>query len=328
MKRRIYYIWFLIFLLVSPVIKAQDMYFSQYFSSPLFLSPSLAGAAKGSRVIINYRNQWPNLSRAFVNYAISFDHNLYDYNSGIGILAVRSQEGGVYNTTHLGALYNYSIEVNREIRVRPGVQAGYYFKNINYNEIDFGDEISRGSSSTIEIPKDPNVNHFDFSGSLLVHTSFYWLGVTGDHLLAINPQFGNDPTYPDLKISAYGGAQLKLFQSVISKKKRTFTVSFLYKNQSKFHQLDLGTYYEEEPFRIGIFGRAAPTVDDSFGLNAIVLLAGYTYSNFLINYSYDITTSRMLASTGGAHEISLAIKFDNDYGGRRKRMGAVPCPEF
>ncbi|MBN1117545.1 MAG: PorP/SprF family type IX secretion system membrane protein [Bacteroidales bacterium] len=308
--------------------KSQDSQFSQFYSSPLYLSPSLTGATEKTRFIANYRNQWPNLPKAYTDYAFSFDHYLYDYKSGIGAMIFRTQEGGVYNTTNLGLTYSYTIPVNREISIRPGMKAGYYFRNIDYNSIDFADQLTRSAVSSIEIPKEEMVKHYDFSTSALVYSSFYWFGFTGDHLLSLNKNFSDDPTYPALKISVYGGAQMNLFESVISKVDRTFTVSFFYKNQARFNQLDLGAYYEEHPFRIGLFFRGVPVFKDNAGMNAVVLLAGYTYRDILINYSYDISTSRLLASTGGAHEISLSYQFQLGWGGKSNKLGAVPCPHF
>ncbi|MFC2152310.1 type IX secretion system membrane protein PorP/SprF, partial [Bacteroidota bacterium] len=67
MKNLIIYIC----LAVSFVLNAngQDPQFSQFYSSPLYLGPSLAGAAEQSRLIANYRNQWANLPQAFSTYA-------------------------------------------------------------------------------------------------------------------------------------------------------------------------------------------------------------------------------------------------------------------
>ncbi len=41
--------------------KTQDPQFSQFYSSPLYLAPSFAGATDGGRGILNYRDQWPQL---------------------------------------------------------------------------------------------------------------------------------------------------------------------------------------------------------------------------------------------------------------------------
>ena len=328
MKFLVKYIIFSIFILIVVQVKGQDPQFSQFYSSPLYLSPSLAGAVEQSRIIANYRNQWASLPDAFTTYAFSFDHYMSDYKSGIGLLVLRDQEGGVYNITNVGISYSYAIDVNRELKVRPGLNASYYSRNINYAKLDFADELSRESTSTIEIPKNEQINHYDFSFSLLSYTDKYWLGVTGDHLLALNKEFANDNTYPSLKITAYGGYRYKFFESVRSYTDKFISVSFLYKNQAGFNQLDFGANYEKGIFRIGLWFRGIPAFEETADLNAVVILVGYTFKDIMINYSYDISTSRMLASTGGAHEISLAYMFDFDWGGRKRKMGAVPCPLF
>lgn len=328
MKNLIKYIICAVFILTAFNLKGQDPQFSQFYSSPLYLSPSLAGATGGSRIIANYRNQWANLPNAFTTYAFSFDHYIPDYKSGIGAFVIKDQEGGVYNVTSAGLSYSYAIDVNHQIKVRPGLHAAYYNRSINYSDLDFADELTRGATSSIEIPKNEQVNHYDFAFSLLTYTDQYWFGATGDHLLALNKQFAEDDTYPSLKLTVYGGARFKFFESVRSKTDKFISLSFLYKNQSGFNQLDIGANYEKEPFRIGLWFRGIPAFGQTADLNAIVLLVGYTFKDILINYSYDISTSRLLASTGGAHEISVAYRIESKTKGKKRKMGAVPCPSF
>ena len=53
---------------------AQDPNFSQFFVSPLTLNPALTGKFNGNfRVAGNYRDQWPEISKAFITSTISFD---------------------------------------------------------------------------------------------------------------------------------------------------------------------------------------------------------------------------------------------------------------
>lgn len=309
-------------------LKAQDPQFSQFYFSPLYLSSSLAGATEQSRITANYRNQWANLPDAYTTYAVSFDHYLSDYKSGIGILVLRDQIGSVYNVTNAGLSYSYAIDLSRNIKLRPGLNAAYYSRNIDYSKLDFADELYRGSSSSIEMPKNEQVNHYDFSFSLLLYSDMYWFGATGNHLLALNKQFANDYTYPSLKLTVYGGAKFKFHESVRSKIDKFISVSFMYKNQSGFNQLDIGANYEKDPFRFGLWFRGIPAFEQSADLQAIVLLVGYTFKDILINYSYDISTSRLLASTGGAHEISLTYRFNLGGDKNKYKMGAVPCPQF
>lgn len=319
----------LLFVLFSCQINAQDSYFSQFYAFPIYLSPSLAGATEQLRITSIYRNQWANLPNAYVTYAFSIDHYIRDYKSGIGAIVVRNQEGGLYNNTSIGLSYNYTVKINHNLNIRPGLYAATHIQNIDYSSLEFADQITRDSPTSIEVLEKEQIQHYDFAVSALAYTPKYWFGVTGDHLMALNKQIAIDNTYPDLKIVVYGGAKFQLFERLRTQIDRTFSVSFLYKTQAGFHQFDLGTNFEREPFRVGVWLRGSPGVNESFNINAIVLLAGVTYKNLLINYSYDITLSRLLSTTGGAHEISLGYRFDvQGLNAKKRKMAALPCPQF
>ena len=56
------------------VVAAQDPSFSQFFASPLTLNPALTGKFNGDlRAAGNYRNQWPDVNRAYITSTVSVD---------------------------------------------------------------------------------------------------------------------------------------------------------------------------------------------------------------------------------------------------------------
>ena len=64
------------FLLLKNV-HAQDPHFSQFFASPLTLNPAFTGKFNGTvRVAGNYRNQWPEINRAFITNTASVDFQI------------------------------------------------------------------------------------------------------------------------------------------------------------------------------------------------------------------------------------------------------------
>ena len=67
---RLYILFFLLLFLFKG--NAQDQHFSQFYANPLYLSPSLAGSTDGSRLVLNYRNQWPAISEAFSTVITSY----------------------------------------------------------------------------------------------------------------------------------------------------------------------------------------------------------------------------------------------------------------
>ncbi len=325
MKKFKYIVYLLI---VGQFIGAQDTHFSQFFSSPLYLSPSLAGATDGTRLIANYRNQWPSIPNSYLNYAFSADHFLKNYNSGIGLQVLNNSEGGVLNSTSVGAAYTYFIKLNNFWKLNPGLRFSYFNSSLNWQALEFGDQLYRNSSTSVEITRNEHVNYYDFAGSLLLYSENVWIGFTADHLLDINKQFVTEPTYPPLKLSFYGGVKLKQMSKSFASPDRSYSIAFILKNHELTTQLDVGAYYEREQLRFGLWFRGAKDYLSNTGLNAIVILTGYTYNQFKLNYSYDISTSRLMTLTGGAHEVSLLYQIKwNSYNKKIKRK-SIPCPEF
>ncbi|GAO28143.1 type IX secretion system membrane protein PorP/SprF [Geofilum rubicundum] len=80
-------------LLGNSRLMGQDVSFSQVYSSPLYLSPSFAGFTSGGRLALNYRDQWPGVANTFRTYAFSYDEYLSGYNSGVGLLFLRDDQG-------------------------------------------------------------------------------------------------------------------------------------------------------------------------------------------------------------------------------------------
>jgi hypothetical protein len=63
--------------------------------------------------------------------------------------------------------------------------------------------------------------------------------------------------------------------------------------------------------------------------DAIIGLVGIKTKQLHIGYSYDFTISNLIASTGGAHEISIVYEWNSfSLIGNRKKIHAIPCPEF
>jgi len=308
--------------------KGQDQHFSQFFSTPLYLSPSLAGATDGTRIIANYRNQWPSIPNSYINYSFSVDHYLKDYKSGIGLLVMKNTEGGVFSSTSIGATYTYNIKINNFWRINPGLGFSNFTSFLDWSALEFGDQIYRNSSTSVELDRGERVNYYDFAGSILAYSEQFWFGMTFDHLLAINPQFTTEPTYPGLKFSVYGGAKLIHKSKRFTDPDRSYSLAFIYKNQDGYQQLDIGSNYERESLRFGLWLRGATDYLGTPGLNAFVLLVGYTYKQFKFNYSYDISTSRLMTLTGGAHELSLMYKIDWVGYNKKIKRKAIPCPEF
>lgn len=329
MIKRALYLLISFFVIVLDTF-GQDPTFSQFYSNPLYLSPSFAGATEEYRFAMNIRDQWPAIPGVYRTYSISFDKAMPSFNSGIGILATYDVAGsGNLSTTNIGLLYSYDFNINREWHIRPGVNFKFYYLGLDIGKLLWSSQMTgSGSVPSIVPPPFDNVADVDFVTSALVYNERIWAGFTLDHLLAPNTSFYGDNTSVPVKFNLYGGAQILKKTRLRQKIQEVMSVAMNFQRQGKYYQTDLGLYYYKDPLVFGLWYRGIPLVTSQAG-DAIIGLVGIKTSQLQIGYSYDFTISNLISSTGGAHEISLVYKFNNlSIGQARKRIRAIPCPEF
>jgi len=329
-----HFAFIVLFTLLTMGLKAQDPQFSQFYANPLYLAPSFAGLTDGSRIGANYRNQWPQLPGKFVTYTFSYDHWFDNYDSGAGILFMQDQAGsGNLRTTNIGVQYSYDFPINLEWHMRPGVHLFYTERAIDFDKLVFSDQISPDGQrpTTIEIPPLSRRGGVDFSTSAMVYSELYWFGLAVDLLLRPNHSLyefeGDDAAnaFLPIKYSAFGGTKFTRRGRLIRPLEESLQLAFLFKKQGPFNQFDMGMYWYRNPLVVGAWYRGIPGLS-SGGQDAVIFLVGYKIDQFNIGYSYDFSISRLLGSTGGAHEISITYSWTSIRIPKKPRM--VPCPEF
>jgi type IX secretion system PorP/SprF family membrane protein len=313
-------------------IKAQDPQFSQFYSVPAYLAPSFAGSSNGDRVILNYRNQWPGVPNTFETYSLSYDMNLMHYKSGVGAIVMRDQMSQALAKTNVGLQYAYIIFLSKHrINIRPGLTFYYFNLNYNANKIVLGHQI-QGRDVTLPVSTMPaikTVNRFDFNASVIVFTETMWFGYAMDHLTRANESLTNTESITPLKFTFFGGYKFDFNKnSLLRWPERSVSVTFLYKKQEKYDQLDLGVYWTHQPITLGMWYRGIPVknVANKIDQDAIIVLAGVRINQFKLAYSYDVSISSIFLQSKGSHEITLT--WEIPYRGPRKKITAMPCPQI
>src|SRR4051812_4827177 len=100
------YIRFLatLFCFQTLLVFGQDMHFTQFYASPLYLNPAFTGANVCSRATLVYRNQWPGIKTAYQSYLFSLDHYMDKQHTGIGLQCASDVAGtGGLRTTNINA---------------------------------------------------------------------------------------------------------------------------------------------------------------------------------------------------------------------------------
>ena len=328
--KRIIYLLILSFIIFADSF-GQDPTFSQFYANKMYLAPSFAGATEEYRFALNYRNQWPSIPNSVFNtYSISFEKAMPNFSSGIGVLATYDVAGsGNLSTTNIGLLYSYDFNINKEWHIRPGVNFKFYYLGLDIGKLIFNSQMTgTGVTPSITPPPFNSVADVDFATSALVYNERIWAGLTLDHLLVPKTSFYGDDASVSVKFNMFGGVQVLKKTRLRQKMQEVLSVAMNFQKQGKYYQSDLGLYYYKDPLLFGLWYRGIPLVTSQAG-DAIIGLVGIKTSQLHIGYSYDFTVSNLISSTGGAHEISLIYEFNNlSLGQQRKRIRAIPCPEF
>jgi len=327
--------------------KAQDPQFSQFYAAPLYINPAFTGSSEFTRMGINYRNQWPSLDASFVTYSVYIDHYVERINSGIGMIITTDQEGlaGLRSTT-IGLSYAYQLRLSDKLVFRPGFQAGFTSRDVNFSDLVWGSQLDpiNGFDPTLpgeNIGSGESTSYLDLSVGGILYSKNLFIGFSAFHLNEPNQSLIDGESLLPMRISVHGGYKIMLKSSSLRRdltyttKERSVTPVFQYKKQGPFQILDVGAYLHLEPINFGFTYRGFPlsgleTVDGTrFPQNeALVFSFGITTNNMNIGYSYDYTISELGPASGGAHEFSLSYLFQFGKPRRAPRdRWKIPCPK-
>lgn len=329
-----YFIWLF---LCSGTLRAQDPQFSQFYSAPMYLNPGFAGNTIQGRAVLNYRNQWPAMPGKYVSYAASFDYNVEELNSGFALTFQQDRAGSAaLRYTNLGLHYSYTLQLTRKLAVKPGIYFSYTMRDINRQDLVFGDQIvydNNTSNSASSFGVDP-VRYPDLGAGYIVYMRNWWAGMAFHHVNQPNQSFFEREVRLPMRFSLHGGYNYVLSRNARKKEISSIKLVAHYKAQGKWDQLDIGSYYKFKIVTAGIYYRGLPLFKRNGYLqpnhDAITALLGFEYSDFAFAYSYDLTISKLITNSGGAHEISLIWEFASEKKKRKRSRSRsiVPCAKF
>ncbi|MFN8699194.1 MAG: type IX secretion system membrane protein PorP/SprF [Flavobacteriales bacterium] len=313
--------------IIPSMARAQDPEFTQFYANPLYLNPAFAGTARCPRLVMNYRNQWPSLSGTFITTSASYDQHVEAIQGGLGIMVLNDRAAqNTLNTTTLSGIYSYQQPISRKFSLKAGFQATYFQKSLDWSKLTFGDMIDPRKGfiyATNDVPRGGRISNVDFSAGILGFSDKIYGGFAVHHLNEPNESLIVGTSRLPMKYTAHAGAVIP-----IQKKSRdndaSLSPNVLYRRQGEFQQLNLGMYINKGPIVAGVWFRGllfGERYRDSF-----ITTIGIQTDVIRVGYSYDVTISELTPSTGGSHEVSLAITFDCRP--KKPKFRTIACPSF
>jgi type IX secretion system PorP/SprF family membrane protein len=315
---------------VGEKILAQDPSFSQFFSSPLNVNPALTGAINGKwRVISNYRSQWNGPAYPYNTGTVSFDDKIFqntvtNYVDEItrvaigGMLMYDETMGGALKSNYgsinisgnvrLASAPGYEPDGNRirhlskikmesgaaEQRLGVGIGISYGQRHLDMTKLNFEEQFTgngfdtnlpTGETALSDMKPFVSANAGLLYSCIMDNTSFD-IGVAAFHINKPKQTFlGDDNQTLATRYVAHANCETLLTDNVI------LNTNGIYQYQSGASYFSVG----------GAFGYYIPTLDErniivNAGLwywskNALVPYVGFTYGNFQVGVTYDVTIS-------------------------------------
>jgi len=328
--------WLSIFFLVALVgtkVQAQDAEFSQFYSAPSYLNPSMIGFTDEARIGVNYRLQMPDFGNAFVTLSAAYDQHFHKYNSSVGLLLVADRAGeGLFNTYGISGMYAYQLQLNEFLSFKAGLSVGVFHQSISWGDLAFGDMINPATGApilpTMENPAArTNLTKLDIGVGMTTYTENFIFGLSAKHITQPETSFTDfedgDNNLP-VRIAINAGYVMYLGPKSQNREQLYISPNALFVHQAKFDQMNIGAYMGRGAIFGGLWYRH--TISNA---DALIMLLGIKTGIFKIGYSHDINVSN-LATAANAHEISLIFDFGKTSGtARRSRIRkAASCPEM
>ncbi len=305
-------LFFITFLTISPLstLWGQNLFASNLYNNLVFSNPSLAGVNDFSLIQLNYKNQWP-VDGIYNTYGASVFHSADELNSNIGfILNYDRQLQGVFNTINAGVNYTYKIQTHRRNHILFGLCGLYGYQELNYSNLTFENPLATTPANLSR-----TFPQFNAGISYMIRETH----IIGFSLTNIYPFTDNPLTKREYNISYLGHIETKGYNSLLTYIEPVGNILITSYKTEILTGINFGLYNFKSGFLIN-FGDFIP--------NAVTILLGISFENYEFIYSYDLNLSGAVSINPkmAAHEVTFLRKFQ--YKGRRKRRGAIKCPDI
>lgn len=335
----------------SVAVLAQDVHFTQYFSSPLTLNPAQTGLIESDyRVSANFRDQWYTVSNnPYTTGTISFDMPLMKGKLpegdalGIGVMGLydKAGAGGLQNTTlALSLAYHKAFGNDKQQSISLGVQGYLVQKSIDFSKLVFGSQFDPNNPTQYlnnpsgETFANSDLTYPDFNAGVLYSgrlndRSTLYAGFSYYHLTRPEEKFLGSGDNANVKINprytGYLGGSFQLNENVVA------YLSTMYEQQGPAWEYLIG----------GAVGFVMNPGHDEFAKNTIFYLGawyrygdaiapyvGFEWSRMKIGFSYDVTLSSAQNMDQGQGAFELSVVYSGFIKHIVHRKYNFACPRF
>ncbi len=343
---------FIAFFAFTGQTEAQDERFSQFFAIPVHMNPALTGAYEGTyRMSLVYRDQWNNsidtpyktfIAGGDTKVGLNFAKNSKDH-FGVGLFFTSDRVAEFQaNTNNIAGYFAYHKRLTEKNPsfIGAGIKIGVIQRNINYDNLTFGDQFDQINSfdrPTIETLPPNNIGFFDVSLGLNYYinidkTTKYYVGFASHHLTNPNISFFNRLNNPnpnlDLTETLLSRFTFHFSMDKLLKFNLEWQPRVIYQQQGESTLLSIGSnvQYNFKQSNTGIvFGIWVSGNKDLDGsrLESLTPLFGVIHQGFILGLSYDVPMTDTFESPFNFNTFEMSIRYSGEH-----ENEAIFCPTF
>jgi type IX secretion system PorP/SprF family membrane protein len=341
------FLFLIVMITVNLASDAQDVHFSQFYSTPLLVNPAMTGIFDGKfRVTNNYRSQWGSFGSGYSTIHLSGDMPIgksrfkHDY-FGLGLLIYYDKAGDAqFTQTIIEGSLAYTISLDQgDNYLAFGFRGGINSRSIDLSKTTWdsqwdGDVFNPSLPSTESQLAIQSLN-LDMTAGLMWYyipdgRNTVCIGGSFAHLTSPNVSFNSNGSEEDIlnnRITAHGSAEIclddyssawfapKVLAQFQGNQREIVAGAFLKT------RLQLKSKYTNYRKDFVLSGGAFYRLQD-----AIIIAVRAEYTDFGIGISYDFTTSDLskLAGSAGGPEFTLSYIMGIRRGQRNKHYNKMP----
>lgn len=339
------YIYISLLVLLGFSLSAQDLHFTQFYSTPLTLNPALTGNfIEDYRVGGNFKQQWPWAKNArkhnYITYSAFGDVALLrgklHQKDWIGVGAVvlhdRAGDGNLAITkVFVNGAYHKTLDKDGKYYLSLGVSLGFVQKGIDYDNLYFNNQwnerifdTSLGSGEN----SDGRANYFDMGTGLSFgftprKNMFFIAGIGLNHITRPKESFYSGQT------NRLGIRPVASITGIVQlNEKWHIEPGIMYMNQKNAQEILLhlmagytfktGGPLDKSVFYFGMDYRA---------VDALAPVMGFKIKSIKILANYDVNLSSLTASSRAVGGIELSIVHTGYFPGTTSNR-ALACPRL
>ncbi len=323
-------------------LQGQDEKFSQFYAIPIHVNPALTGAYDGTyRLTAIYRDQWyNNLGSSFKTFAaggdtrfqLKFGRNRVKDHFGVGLFFVSDRLTEFQSTNNkISAYFAYHKQLTEKTPsyIGAGIQLGVIQRNINYDNLTFGDQFNQLDAfdqPTGETLPPNNIGVFNFSVGInyyiKLEKSTYYLGAAAHHLNQPNISYFarldnvNPSTITDQILPTRYVAHLSMDTEL--QYRLEFQPRLIYQRQGQDNSINLGTNFEYtfKTDDLGlVMGAWVNILNDIDGtrLSHVTPLVGLIRGAFIFGFSYDWGLQDAFNNPFNLNTFEFSIRFSGEH---------------